>query len=52
MNTGDFIVIALLAVWVIIAAVYMVRRKKKGKSITCCGDCASCSSCCNKKDGA
>ncbi len=49
MDISDFIVIALLAVWVIIAAVYMVRRKKKGKSITCGGDCANCAGCSKRK---
>ncbi len=49
MNLGDIIVIAILAVWVVISAVYMVRRKKKGKSISCGGDCANCAGCQNVK---
>ncbi len=49
MNNGDYIVIAILTIWAIVSVIYMVRRKKKGKSITCSGDCANCAGCKNIK---
>lgn len=43
--TATIIVIALLLLWAVLAVIYMVKRKKKGKNLTCSGDCSRCSGC-------
>lgn len=53
MKLLDYILIAVLAVWLILAVAYMIRRRKKG--YTCCGNCKGCKlakkggSCCGDK---
>ncbi len=46
MSLLDYIIIALLAIWVIVAVIYIVRCKKKGKCIgcdeSCNNDCKNC----------
>ncbi len=51
MNALDYIIISIVVVWVIAAICFLVRAKKKGKSI-CCGSCSSCTTGCkmHKKD--
>ncbi|MEG1742686.1 MAG: FeoB-associated Cys-rich membrane protein [Clostridia bacterium] len=44
MNIYDYIILAALAACVVLALVFIVRAKKKGKNI-CCGNCSRCSSC-------
>ena len=50
METRDIIIILIVAVWVTASVIYMVRRKKQGKNISCGGDCSSCSGCCKFKE--
>lgn len=45
MSILDYIILGIIAVWFILAAVYIVRQKKRGKS--CCG--GGCGSSCNCK---
>ncbi len=46
MSLLDYIIIALIAIWVVLSVVYIIRCKKKGKCIGCdesCNrDCKSC----------
>lgn len=49
MNTQDIIIIAILVLWAGTSVIYMIHRKKKGKNITCGGDCSKCAGCPNKK---
>lgn len=44
------IVLIILAVWLVVAVVWMCRQKKKGKSISCGGDCSKCAAPCSQKD--
>ncbi|NLO45064.1 MAG: FeoB-associated Cys-rich membrane protein [Clostridiales bacterium] len=39
MNVFDIIILSIVALCAIAAIVYLVRLKKKGKSV-CCGDCS------------
>lgn len=47
MNTMDYIIIAVIALAFTAAAVYVIRRMKKGKCCGC-GDCSGCGKCPNK----
>ena len=42
MSWLDWLLVGLLAAWIAAGAVWMYRRKKKGRCIGCGGDCASC----------
>ena len=42
MNIYDYIILGLLLAAVAAAIVAMVRRRKKGRCISCSGDCACC----------
>ena len=42
MSWLDWLLIVLLAVWIAVSAVWMRRKKKKGRCLGCGGDCASC----------
>lgn len=41
------IVLLILAAWLVAALVWIYRSKKKGKSISCGGDCSKCAAKCN-----
>ncbi|HHU83697.1 MAG TPA: FeoB-associated Cys-rich membrane protein [Clostridiales bacterium] len=43
--TATIIVITLLLLWAVLAVIYMVKRKKAGKNLTCSGDCSRCVGC-------
>ena len=46
MNLIDYILLSLIFILCVCAATYLVKRKKKGKSIlSCCGDCSHCNGC-------
>lgn len=45
MDIKDIAILALVALWVAAAAVYAVRQKRKGKSLSCGGDCSKCAGC-------
>lgn len=47
MNALDYIIISIVVVWVIAAIYFLLRAKKKGRSI-CCGSCSSCPADCNR----
>ena len=42
MGIGDFIVLSVLALWLITAVCHTRKRKKSGKCIGCGGNCAGC----------
>lgn len=42
---GTFIVLAIVAIALFFAVKSMVKKKKKGKSISCGGDCRNCGGC-------
>ena len=42
MSWYDWLLVALLAAWIAGSAVWMYRRKKKGRCLGCSGDCESC----------
>lgn len=42
MNGYDWIVIALLLVWVIGCIVFLRRRKRRSACSGCCGNCSGC----------
>ena len=42
MSWLDWLLVGLLVVWIAVSAVWMYRRKKKGRCIGCGGDCANC----------
>lgn len=48
MNILDIIIIAVLFFWAIASIIYMIKRKKSGKNITCGGDCSKCAGSCKK----
>lgn len=52
MNTVDIIIICIIAVLVILAVSYMVKRKKSGKCVGCSGDCSKCSGGCINTDNS
>lgn len=43
MNRYDIVLIAIIAVCVLAAVLFMIRRKKNGGG--CCGNCGSCQGC-------
>ncbi len=48
MNIYDFLILAAVALVVAGVIIYLVRLKKKGKSV-CCGDCSRCGANCDIK---
>ena len=46
-----FIIILIIAVWLILAVRYCIKRKKSGKCIGCSGDCSQCMQSCHKNNG-
>lgn len=42
----EWLILALIVLWAVIAVVWMIRRKKSGKF--CCGGCSGCSGCHNR----
>lgn len=51
MNTGTFIVLAIVAGAVGLALKSMIRDKKNGRSLQCGGDCGRCCGHCQMKQG-
>ncbi|MDD6275400.1 MAG: FeoB-associated Cys-rich membrane protein [Clostridia bacterium] len=47
--TPTAVVLIILAVWLVAAVIWIYRQKKKGKSVSCGGDCSKCSAECNSK---
>ena len=41
----DLIVLGCILLWIILALLYMGKRKKDGEGGGCCGHCSSCSGC-------
>ena len=59
MNLGSWLLLGLVAVWLVAALTHIVRNRGKfcgcggghGKKHSCCGDCANCGNCsCGKKE--
>lgn len=49
MSGVDILLIVLIAAAVAAAVVSMIRMKRKGKSVSCGGDCSRCSGGCHNK---
>ena len=47
LNALDITVLALVVLWLVAVAVFIVRRKKNGKNV--CGGCDGCCENCRKK---
>lgn len=45
----DLIVLGCILLWIILALLYMGKRKKEGEGCGCCSRCHSCSGCKNEK---
>lgn len=45
----DLIVLGCILLWIILALLYMGKRKKGGEGCGCCSRCHSCSGCKNEK---
>lgn len=45
MNGYDWIVIALLLVWIIGCIVFLRRRKRRSACSGCCSNCSGCNGC-------
>lgn len=41
----DLIVLGCILLWIILALLYMGKRKKDKEDCDCCGHCSSCSGC-------
>ena len=59
MNLGSWLLLGIVAVWLVIALAHIVRNRGNccgcggghGKRHSCCGDCANCGNCsCGKKE--
>ena len=44
MKPLDFLILAILLLWILLSIRWMWRRKKSGKCIGCGGDCSTCPS--------
>jgi hypothetical protein len=43
MQALDFVIAAMIVLWLILAVVYMIRKRKKGECVGCSGGaCAGC----------
>ena len=42
MSALDWVLLAVLAAWIVGSILWMRHRRKKGKCIGCSGDCGSC----------
>lgn len=42
MTVADIILLSVIAVCVILAVIYIIKRRKSGKCIGCSGDCSQC----------
>lgn len=52
MNIYDYIILSIVALLFIAAVIYLIKRRKSGKTF-CGGDCKSCGLCAEKnKKGA
>lgn len=49
MRLLDILLLALVAALAVVAVCCMHRRKKRGKHISCGGDCSHCAVGCNQK---
>lgn len=45
----DLIVLGCILLWIILALLYMGKRKKEGEGCGCCNRCHSCTGCKNEK---
>ena len=48
MGTADYVIIAVILLWIAVSVVILIKRKKNGKGI-CGGDCSHCKMCDGKK---
>lgn len=48
MSIKDYVILIILAAWIIFSIVYIKRRKASGKSTGCCGSCSGCKMACSK----
>lgn len=42
MSLIDYIVIAVVTVWIVLAVTYIVKTRKKGGTAGCTGNCGTC----------
>lgn len=47
MTILDYVLTVGISLWLIAAVCYIIRQKKAGRSVSCGGNCGSCSGCQN-----